>query len=332
MQAQSLESSFNKIADQVKSELRHAPEASSIYLQHWINIYNSSVAQENQSYMKLDVSGTTITHIREGTSVDETDWKPNGTPIISPDWGDRKPISFESGSDLRPPAPPSKTSSKFLRDLEEVFRLGEKYGEFRTADKAVAAAFWADGLGTVTPPGRWNLIALQETRHLPDTDRIRILTALNIALYDGGIAAWDSKFHYKYWRPTTAIISLYPEHKDWKPMLEPPFHPEYVSGHSTFSGAAASILTTLLGHRSFCLSSEELLGLERCFSSFNEAANEAGRSRIYGGIHFDFSNQAGLKLGKNVANQVLVSFADILPARDMSPTHILRDITVSDKP
>jgi len=245
--------------------------------------------------MKLDVSGTTITHIREGTSVDETDWKPNGTPIISPDWGDRKPISFESGSDLRPPAPPSKTSSKFLRDLEEVFRLGEKYGEFRTADKAVAAAFWADGLGTVTPPGRWNLIALQETRHLPDTDRIRILTALNIALYDGGIAA------------------------DWKPMLEPPFHPEYVSGHSTFSGAAASILTTLLGHRSFCLSSEELLGLERCFSSFNEAANEAGRSRIYGGIHFDFSNQAGLKLGKNVANQVLVSFADILPSQDISP-------------
>ena len=91
--------------------------------------------------------------------------------------------------------------------------------------------------------------------------------------------------------------------------MQPPFHPEYVSGHSAFSGAGAAILETLIGPKSFCFTSEELLGLTRCFSSFTDAARKAGRSRIFGGIHYEFSNQAGQKLGRDVAHQVLETFS-----------------------
>ena len=306
--AASFNSDFSKTTEKVRSSLIHAPEASEIYLNYWIDVYNAHADDYDRPQITLKSSNLEIKDTPVELPSSDNLWKPNGYPIVSPDWGQRVPVSFAKPSDFRPPAPPNKTDGTFEADIEEVFQLGEKYGEYRDADLSVAAAFWADGLGTVTPPGRWNLIALQETQHLPEFERIQILTALNIALYDAGIAAWDSKYYYKYWRPTTAISAQYPEHIDWEPMLAPPFHPEYVSGHSTFSGAAATILSTFLGDRCFCVSSEELLGLERCFSSFDAAADEAGRSRIYGGIHFEFSNQAGLELGKKVADQVLIAY------------------------
>jgi len=311
---QTIDYSFNLRANAVKSQLLQAPEASLLYLQHWRDVYNTYVAKSKRVSFTFEDSKLKRPKDPKITNPD-TAWKPNGSPIVSPEWANRTPLSFKNASIFRPDQPPGINSLEFQGDLESVFNVGEKYGEFRQADQSVSAAFWADGLGTITPPGRWNLIALQETQHLPEIERIQILLALNIALYDAGIAAWDSKYHYLYWRPTTAIIKQYPEHLDWQPMLEPPFHPEYVSGHSTFSGAAATILEAFLEAKPFCLSSEELLGLERCFDSFQNAAEEAGQSRIYGGIHFEFSNQAGLKLGEEVANQVLLRFADHFPTQ-----------------
>lgn len=311
--AETIETDFARTADQVKSSLIQAPEASEIYLKYWIDIYNTQADDLNRPKIELPPTGPVVKISNKGLSLPDAPWVPNGAPIVSPEWGQRKPISFQDTSEYLPDPPPLNTDVQFEIDIEEVFRVGEKYGVSRTTDQTVTAAYWADGIGTVTPPGRWNLIALQETEHLEDFERTQILTALNIALYDAGIVAWESKYQYNYWRPTTAIISKYPAHSDWQPMLEPPFHPEYVSGHSTFSGAAARILTAFLGNRPFCLSSEELLELERCFTSFNAAAQEAGRSRVYGGIHFEFSNQAGLRLGEDVASQVLQAFPNHFP-------------------
>ena len=86
---------------------------------------------------------------------------------------------------------------------------------------------------------------------------------------------------------------------------ETPRHPEYVSAHSAFSSAVAHVLTAQIGAQKFCIGSEGLKDAERCYDSFFAAANEAGQSRIYGGIHYPFSNEDGLKLGRDVARFVL---------------------------
>ena len=84
--------------------------------------------------------------------------------------------------------------------------------------------------------------ALEHSRHLPKAKRMELMLRLNIALYDAGIAAWASKYHYSYWRPQTVIAATDAEYAGWEPMMQPPFHPEYVSGHSAFSGAFSTPL------------------------------------------------------------------------------------------
>src|SRR5262249_7147764 len=162
------------------------------------------------------------------------------------------------------------------------------------------ARFWADGSGTVTPPGHWNQIAAEiansSTNNL--ADNARLLAELNFALADAGIVAWDAKYHYGFWRPITAIresdIDNNPDTEQepgWNSLLITPPFPEYISGHSTFSGAAATILTFAFGDNfAFSTTSPGLPNVTRSFTSFQQAAEEAGRSRIYGGIHYQFSN------------------------------------------
>ena len=145
-----------------------------------------------------------------------------------------------------------------------------------------------------------------------------------MALADAAILAWDAKYAYETWRPITAIQQAGTDGNDstsadpaWQSLLITPPFPEYVSGHSTFSGAAAEILTALLGDNvAFTTSSFGLPGVQRSFTNFQQAAEEAGRSRIYGGIHFQFANEDGLNAGRELAQHVLERFAvetDALP-------------------
>jgi len=258
-QDRSFELGFKAISQDVKDRLLEAPEASFAYLNYWIDVHNEIV---QDSKPRFDKRPRRSPHHSKAYVISDglTRWRPNGRPIVSPNWASSVPISLSRADQFRPVPPPETSSAEFERDIEHVFRVGEKYGEYRPTDGAVMAAFWADGIGTVTPPGRWNLIALEQSQGWPKYRRAKLMLLLNIALYDAGIAAWDSKFHYQYWRPTDAINILYPEHADWRPMMAPPFHPEYVSGHSTFSGAAATILETLIGPKEFCVVSDELLG------------------------------------------------------------------------
>jgi membrane-associated phospholipid phosphatase len=133
-----------------------------------------------------------------------------------------------------------------------------------------------------------------------------LFALLNIAMADAAICAWDAKYTYAFWRPLTAIRS---GDRDGNPatagdptwasfIVTPPF-PDYVSGHSTFSGAAAAVLAGFYGtdNVSFTLGSDGLPGVTRAFSSFTAAANEAAVSRLYGGIHFRTANEDGLSAG-----------------------------------
>ena len=294
-----LEENFKAVIVDVQAQLLDAPEASYLYLAHWIEIYNHENNVPGGATLKLPPRPEKIKNFTP-----KPNWEPNGYPVVSPEWGLGTPFSFSNPARFRPPSPPTH-GPIFEKDIKEVLLYGDAYSDVRTPEQSLIAAFWANGIGTETPPGRWNIIALEGSRHLPHAERVNLMLRLNIALYDAGVAAWDSKYHYSYWRPQSAITKTYNLYTDWQPMMQPPFHPEYVSGHSAFSGAAATVLENYLGSRKFCITAPELADLIRCFESFTQAANEAGQSRIYGGIHYNFSNQAGLQLGHNVAVHVL---------------------------
>ncbi|MBV5344317.1 MAG: phosphatase PAP2 family protein, partial [Rhodoferax sp.] len=188
----------------------------------------------------------------------------------------------------------------------------------RTADQTEQALFWADGGGSYTPPGHWTQIAAQVAAEKGNSlsANARLMAQLNIALADAAIACWDTKYHYTLWRPVTAIQNAdvdgnaaTAQESGWTPLLITPPHPSFVSGHSTFSAAATGILAATFGdNTSFSTTSATLPGVTRSFTSFSQAANEAGISRIYGGIHFEFDNQAGKVIGEQVAAAVLSRF------------------------
>lgn len=235
----------------------------------------------------------------------------------SPQWSGLTPFSLLGGDQFRPEAPPSLSGAGYAEALAEVQRLGSATSSERTADQTQIARFWADGLGSYTPPGHWNQIAteLAAEEGYGYGSAARLLAMLNVALADASIAAWDSKYTYQLWRPITAIRNAEADGNSettadtgWQPLLITPNHPEFVSGHSTYSAAAGVVLEALLGDQPFSTTSIGLPGVVRSYAGLDEAISEAGRSRIYGGIHYNFSNLAGQALGEDVATWVLDAF------------------------
>jgi hypothetical protein len=139
---------------------------------------------------------------------------------------------------------------------------------------------------------------------------------LNMSVADAGIVCWDCKYNYDFWRPITAIREADTDGNpnttadpNWTPLIKTPPFPEYTSGHSTFSGAASAVLSHLYGDDySFSTTSIGLPGVTRNFTSFSQAADEAGISRIYGGIHFMSANLNGLECGEKIGNYVSTNF------------------------
>jgi hypothetical protein len=152
-------------------------------------------------------------------------------------------------------------------------------------------------------------------------ENARLFALVNIAMADAGIVSWDMKFSANFWRPITAIREGDTDGNDataadgaWEPLLVTPPFPECTSGHSTFSGAASTILASLYGDDfAFTTDSEGLPGVTRSFLSFSDAADEAGISRIYGGIHFQFSNEQGLATGRELGEFVVSNYLVAVP-------------------
>jgi PAP2 superfamily len=224
-------------------------------------------------------------------------------PYLLPQWGFVRPFAMNSSSQFRPPGPPSLDSQRYAADYEEVKQLGAAVGSTRTPDQTEIALFWADGAGTETPPGHWNSIAqiIAEAQGSTLEENARLFALLNIALADAAICAWDAKYTFDFWRPVTAIAFAEPE-LNWMPLLVTPPFPEYTSGHSTFSGAGATVLPLFYGTEDlpFTIGSDFLTGVYRSFSTPFDAAEEAGVSRIYGGIHFHSANVDGLQAGGSI--------------------------------
>jgi hypothetical protein len=239
-------------------------------------------------------------------------WRPTPPTFreaLLPHWRAVAPFALTRPDQFRPPAQPGLDSPEYAADLREVKELGGTWSASRTADQTEIARFWADGEGTVTPPGHWNRIARSAVlaRGTTAADNARLFALLNVALADAGVACWDGKFRYHLWRPVTAIRATDPA---WESLLETPPFPSYPSGHSTFSGAAAAVLAAFFGTDAvaFDSASDALPGAVRHFAGFRAAAEEAGRSRIYGGIHYEFDNREGLACGRALGRFVAEHF------------------------
>lgn len=249
------------------------------------------------------------------------DWQPTPPgflPALLPQWFDVTPFAITSTDQFQPDGPEALDSAKYATEFNQVKELGSIDSTTRTDDQTEIAKFWADGPGTFTPPGHWNQIAESVALAQGNTlsENARLFALLNIAQADAAIVAWDAKYEYDLWRPVTAIQQADTDGNpdtiadpNWEPVLVTPPFPEYVSGHSTFSGAADAVLTSFFGDNlSFTTGSLSTPGISRSFNSFSEAASEAGMSRIYGGIHFDSGNEDGLAAGRALGNYVAENF------------------------
>jgi hypothetical protein len=240
-------------------------------------------------------------------------------PGLGSDHKDVQPFVLQTADQFRPGPPPDTSSEAYAAALQEVSSYGLRESQVRTEDQTEAALFWGNDSGTYTPVGHLNHIAsdLAAREGTGMEDSARLLAVLNITLADAGIACWDTKYHYNAWRPITAIREAGDDgspttegQPDWQPLIVTPNHPEYASGHSVFAGAAEVVLTDFFGHISFDADSAGLPGATRHFESFAHMAEEDATSRIYAGVHFRYSTEAGLAMGRQVAEAVLSSFSD----------------------
>jgi hypothetical protein len=248
------------------------------------------------------------------------DWQPTPpmyAPALDPQWANLTPFALTGPNQFDPAGPPALSSQQWADAVNQVESLGAVNSTTRTAAQTTLAQFWNDGVGTDTPSGHWNAIAQTVAQQAGDslTDDARLFAELDISMADAGIATWNTKYLYDTWRPVTVIQSggdgvnpAVTADATWTSLLTNPNFPEYVSGHSTFSMAAATVLDSAFGDNVTFTTKEPTTSLSLTYNSFQQAATDAGMSRMYGGIHFIFSIQDGWALGTQVANWDLATF------------------------
>lgn len=233
---------------------------------------------------------------------------PAFAPALLPWWGEVRPFALKSAADCEPPPPPAyseETNSVMYREAQEVYRVSKQ----ATQEQRQYALYWADDpLKTPTPAGHWTFIAtdLLKLRKASLADAAEAYARLNIAMSDAFVAGWRTKYRTSVLRPVTYVQLAIDS--NWVPELmhTPPF-PEYPSGHSVQSSAAAAVLGKVFGNDlPFTDNTHNDRGWgPRNFKSFKAAADEAAFSRMYAGIHFRSGVVGGQVQGTCVANQVL---------------------------
>jgi hypothetical protein len=268
-----------------------------------------------------DGSSTTIHYVPSDKPGQWRRTPPNFRPPEFPHWGKVKPFVLDDVTKFRVPPPPPLGSAQYAEEVNHLRAIGGKVSSLRTAEQTMIAKFWADFSYTSSPAGHWNEIAREicRTKKLPLVESARFFALLNVTMADTCISIWDSKYHYNYWRPVTAIQRADEDGNDateadktWEPLLRTPPHPEYVSGHSGISGAAATVMEHHFGKEniSFEASSDDVKDTKRRFTSFHTCAEEIAQSRIYGGIHFPAAGKHGLQLGRLIAAYALEHFQE----------------------
>jgi hypothetical protein len=226
---------------------------------------------------------------------------------FAPHWKDMPTFALRNSAQFRITSHPSISSEEYAKNFNEVKQFGQKNSAVRSADQTAYAKFWYE-----FSEAGWNRVARKVTvsENLNMLEAARLFALVNMALADAYIAGWDSKFHYNFWRPYTAIrnaggdgntaTTADPTWESSEPT--PPVH-DYPSTHSALGAAAATVLAMILGdNTAFTMSSPTAapLGSTRSFKRFSDAAKENANSRVMAGIHFRFSCEAGLNLGDKI--------------------------------
>ena len=257
--------------------------------------------------------------------------------FLTPFWSRVTPFALTSADEFRPGPPYSwqKNKDEYLQQATELIDISARL----TDRQKVIAEYWADGAGSDTPPGHWCRFAqyISSRDHLNLDAQVKLFFVLTNALFDASIATWDAKRTYDSVRPITAIHFLFSGQKihawaglykgtaeidgaAWQPYQKPSVvtrtFPEYVSGHSAFSAAAAEVLRLFTGNDAFGYSVQVKAGSSKIeagkvpsqdhvlsWATFTDAADEAGMSRRYGGIHFKMGDLNGRSLGRLVGAQ-----------------------------
>jgi hypothetical protein len=264
---------------------------------------------------------------QEGSAPGEYRYTP-GTPFaFAPHLGqDLTPFVLKDGAQFRPGPPYSLTSRKYADDVNEVQRLGGDgvtTPSARTDEQTEIALFWVD-----TSPLMWNRIAraTADAKGLDLWESARLFGLLNLAMTDGYIGTFEAKYHYRFWRPVTAIrladIDGNPAttaEPTWTPLVETPPIPDYDSGHAVEGGTASQVLKRFFhtDSMSFSACSLTLPAGQRCsdasptlrhFTSFSQAADENAVSRIYVGFHFRDAVETGTNHGEKIGNRAVSHF------------------------
>ena len=248
--------------------------------------------------------------------------------FIGPHWFEVRPFALVSASQLRPVPPPAFDSATAKTEMDELIATSAALTD---ADKC-SAEYWADGPNSELPPGHFNLFAQAVSARDAHTigDDAKLFFALTNAIFDAGIAVWEAKRYYDYWRPITAIRYTYAgqmksawggpnqgtqtiDMATWRPYQAatfptPPF-PEYPSGHSAFSAAGAEVLKQFASADAFVFSKTcaaasfkfetgPSANVTLSYVTFSELADAAGLSRRFGGIHFKSGDLASRPMGR----------------------------------
>jgi membrane-associated phospholipid phosphatase len=238
-------------------------------------------------------------------------------------WRFVTPFALRSAGQFLPAPPPALTSPVYTADFNEVKSLGAVNSTTRSADQTQIARFWGAPIQNY-----WNEIAQTTALQHGTTlaQNARLFALLDLSLADSVIAFYDAKYTYHHWRPITAIRAADTDGNpvtsvdpNWTPLATTALDPSYPGAHATVSADAALVLASVFGsdRDNFAVTSEVRPGIERSFTSFSAAAQEASNSRIYAGQHFRYDEVAGQRLGLQVGSWVL--------------THFLRPVTTTGR-
>jgi hypothetical protein len=238
------------------------------------------------------------------------------TAVAAAQWPQRKPWLLESPAQFRPGPPPPLWSAKWARDYNEVRALGSKTSQQRTAEQTEIARFWEYSLPPIYHP------VVQSVAAMPGrtlAQNARLFAAASQVMDDGLIAVLDAKYHYGFWRPITAIRngdrdrnSSTPMEPGWTPLIDNPAHPEYPSAHSILAGAIGELLKAEVGGApmpELATSSPTAKGVTRRWSTVEAFVQEVGNARVWEGIHYRYSTEVGLNMGRKIGALAAARFA-----------------------
>src|SRR4051794_13553342 len=238
---------------------------------------------------------------------------PNNPQPAFTNWAHVDPFVLDTADEFRPSAPPALDTAAWADAITEVQQLGQDTSIVRTDEQTTIGKFWAAPIWTT-----WNQIAENQVsaRQTNLEAATKAFSSMNLAIADTTIAMYDAKYTYNVWRPITAIRAGTPGNPavaadpTWNALTTTAADPSYPGAHSSISAAAATVLANAFGPRAdITVTNDSLPGTTRHFRSFQDAATEAGLSRIYAGQHTRIDHDAGATLGTKVARLVLTRIA-----------------------